>query len=145
MSAEGGLFDTLAGRYADGVPNLDGVLKAWSGESIYVDRRGRAPEHVEHPIVALCLAIQPQVMQSLRDHGVMRGRGFTARFLFSFPKTVLGTRLLDPAPVPIEVENAWSRAVRDLARPSDKTDKTPPVLRLSREAELVLTEFRGSA
>lgn len=143
MSAEGGLFDTLAGRYSDGVANLDGVLKAWSGESIYIDRRGRPPERVERPILSLCLAIQPQVMESLRDQGVMRGRGLTARFLFSVPKTALGTRLLDPDPIPAEVEAAWSSVVRGLARPSDRTDRTPPVLRLSPEAATALTHFRG--
>lgn len=142
MSAEGGLLDTLAGRYAEGVANLDGVLKAWSGESIHVDRRGRASEFVERPILALCLAVQSQVMENLRDQGVMRGRGLTARFLYSLPKTLLGTRMLDPEPVPAAVEGAWSRVVRELARPSDKTDRTQPVLKLSMEAESVLTGFR---
>lgn len=144
MSAEGGLFDTLGGRYADGVANLDGVLKAWSGEPIHVDRRVRAAEHVERPILALCLAIQPQVIEGLRDNGVMRGRGLAARFLYSLPTTMLGNRELDPAPVPADIEAAWSRRIRELARPSDRTDTTRAVLGLSVEATAALTEFRAS-
>jgi replicative DNA helicase len=43
ISAEGGLFDILAGRYSNGAPNLDAVLKAYGCESIRVDRKGRDP------------------------------------------------------------------------------------------------------
>ena len=33
IEAEGGFLDILAGRYSHGVPNLDAVLKSWSGGS----------------------------------------------------------------------------------------------------------------
>jgi hypothetical protein len=34
ISPEGGLFAILAGRYSSGTPNLDLVLKAWSGDPV---------------------------------------------------------------------------------------------------------------
>lgn len=135
----------LAGRYSDGVANLDGVLKAWDGESIRVDRRGRDAEHVDRPILSLCLAVQPQVLETLRDKPAMRGRGLAARFLYSVPETALGTRNLDPSPMGSTVTEAWSRLLRELARPSDRTDGTDgtPVLVMSAEALRLHAEFRA--
>ncbi len=45
-SAEGGLFDMLAGRYSSGVPNLDWALKGHAGDTLRVDRKGRPAEYV---------------------------------------------------------------------------------------------------
>ena len=41
LSDEGGLFDVLAGRYSDGLPNLETVLKAHEARPIRVNRKGR--------------------------------------------------------------------------------------------------------
>jgi len=51
MSPEGGVFDTFAGRYSSGVPNLDTLLKGWSAEPVRVDRRGARQHHdgLDHP------------------------------------------------------------------------------------------------
>ena len=38
LSSEGGVFDLLQGRYSNGIPNLDLVLKAHSGDPERVDR-----------------------------------------------------------------------------------------------------------
>jgi len=38
LSSEGGVFDLLQGRYSNGIPNLDLVLKAHSGDTERVDR-----------------------------------------------------------------------------------------------------------
>ena len=43
ISSEGGIFDTLAGIYTKNV-NIDVMLKAYSGDSIRVDRIGRESE-----------------------------------------------------------------------------------------------------
>jgi hypothetical protein len=41
ISAEGGLFDILAGRYSNGVPALDVWLKGHAGDPLRIDRKGR--------------------------------------------------------------------------------------------------------
>lgn len=43
LSSEGGVFDLLQGRYSNGIPNLDLVLKAHSGDAERVDRGSRPP------------------------------------------------------------------------------------------------------
>src|SRR5262249_23330320 len=62
ISAEGGIFDIIAGRYNGNVPNLDLWLKGHSGDMIRVDRKGRAPEYVPRPAMTLGLMIQPEVL-----------------------------------------------------------------------------------
>ncbi len=111
LSAEGGLFATIAGRYSDGVANLDVFLKGYSGDSIRVDRRGRQSEFVPKPHLTLCLTVQPQVIESFSEQREFRGRGFLARFNFSFPQSVVGYRESKVAPVPEELARNWARSV----------------------------------
>jgi len=133
ISDEGGLIDTIAGRYSDGVANLDGVLKAWSQLPIRVDRKGRDAELVERPVLTLCLAVQPVVVERLAADPVLRGRGLPARFLWFWPHTRLGRRRDDTSPVPPEVSRAWDELVRELstlpAKPAQPAQ--PPASRSS--------------
>lgn len=103
LSAEGGLFDILAGgRYSSGAANLDAVLQAHDGrEPILVDRKGSAPIRVEHPRLTLGLAVQPQVLESVGKSDAAVGRGFLARFLYSVPATRVGSRRVSK---PVETE-----------------------------------------
>lgn len=103
LSAEGGLFDTLAGgRYSGGMANLDAVLQAHDGrEPIQVDRKGSEPLRVEQPCLTLGLAVQPQVLQQAGKSEAAEGRGFFARFLFSYPESRVGGRRMS-ARIPLE-------------------------------------------
>jgi len=49
LSSEGGVFELLQGRYSKGIPNLDLVLKAHSGDAERVDRGSRPPVIPEKP------------------------------------------------------------------------------------------------
>lgn len=91
LSEEGGIFATLAGRYS-GTPNLDAVLKAHDGGTIRVDRRTSDPLFVENPALTMGLAVQPSVLRSLADEEALRGRGLIARFLYSVPRSLVGSR-----------------------------------------------------
>jgi hypothetical protein len=97
LSAEGGIFDLMAGRYSEGIPNLEVFLKAHSGDPFYVDRVNRPPEHVASPALTLGLAVQPEVLRGLARKKAFRGRGLLARFFYS---SALGTR-------------SWQRAGRE--------------------------------
>ena len=100
LSAEGGLFDTLAGgRYSSGMANLDAVLQAHDGrEPILVDRKGGDPIRVEKPCLTLGLAVQPQVLAQAGESAAAEGRGFLARFLYSYPSSRVGRRLMRNRP-----------------------------------------------
>jgi len=92
LSAEGGLFDIISGLYSEGRSNIDGILKAYDGESIRVDRRSRKPLHVPRAVLTLGLAVQPEVIQGMAQNKKFRGRGLVGRFAFSLPRSMVGTR-----------------------------------------------------
>jgi len=80
ISAEGGIFDIIAGRYSPkAAPNMDLWLKGHSGDPLRVDRKGRPPEHIPRPALTLGLMIQPTVLGAIAANHQFRGRGFLAR------------------------------------------------------------------
>ena len=107
LSAEGGIFATMAGRYSAGTPNLEVFLKAHAGDLLRVDRKGRPAEHVEHPALTIGLAVQPEVLSQLADMPGFRGRGLLARLLFALPENTVGRRRIGPDPVPADVAQAY--------------------------------------
>ncbi|WP_369055942.1 YfjI family protein [Kineococcus terrestris] len=114
-SAEGGFFELLAGRYSNGLANLDTVLKAYSGDPIRVDRRGREPEFVPSPALNLVLTVQPDVLRYVGAHQTMTGRGLLARFWFLLPPSTVGRRRVDTAPVPEALREEYAHRLRALA------------------------------
>jgi len=114
IEAEGGLFDILAGRYSKGVPNLDAVLKCWSGEAVHVDRKSGPPIVLHDPVLTICLSPQPEVVRGLADKPSFRGRGLLGRFLFLLPRSRVGKRKVEPLPIPQTVQTRYAAKVRGL-------------------------------
>lgn len=140
LSAEGGIVDTLAGRYSGGVPNLDAFLKGHAGDPLRIDRKGRPPEYVRSPALTVSVTVQPSVLQTMGRHTVFAGRGLLARFLYSLPASTVGSRKVGAAPVPEAVAADYAARVADLARTlAGWTD--PAVLTLTPEAGQVLLDF----
>jgi replicative DNA helicase len=94
LSAEGGPFELMGGRYNQAGPNLDVYLKGHSGDSIRVDRvkRGNDSCIIDSPSLTCGLTVQPDVLQQLSDKPGFRGKGLLGRFLYSLPKNTLGNR-----------------------------------------------------
>jgi putative DNA primase/helicase len=135
LSSEGGVFDLLAGRYSGGIPNLDLVLKAHSGDSERVDRGSRPPVFLRHPLLTVGLSPQPSVLHGLASKPGFRGRGLLGRFLYLLPPSPLGYRSLEAPPIHSLVASAYEaglRAILDMP-PAVGTDgdDVPHVLRLS--------------
>ena len=130
LSAEGGLFGTLAGRYSEKGANIDAVLKGHAGDALRVDRVGRPPEYVDNPTLTLGLAVQPNVLEGLASVPTFRGRGLLARFLYSLPASNIGFRPNDNPPVPPLVTAAYSSGMEKLLRlemPTDQDDAPQPL------------------
>jgi replicative DNA helicase len=138
LSAEGGCFSTLSGRYS-GTPNLEVFLKGHSGDMLRVDRKGRPPEHIPRPALTLGLAVQPQVLRDIASMPGFRGRGLLARILYSIPPNTVGTRKIRTDPIPEDIRDTYAASIRALVLTLAEWDD-PAVLMLTPEAaELLLT------
>jgi len=142
LSAEGGIFSILAGRYSGGVPSLEVFLKGHSGDMLRVDRRGRPPEHIPRPALTLGLCVQPEILRAIADMPGFRGRGLLARILYSLPANLVGHRQIGTPPVPEDVRDVYGSSVRSLVLTMNEwTD--PAVLQLTPgAAELILAAER---
>ncbi|QLA21249.1 DUF3987 domain-containing protein [Desulfolutivibrio sulfoxidireducens] len=148
LEAEGGIFDTLAGRYSNGVPNLDAVLKFWSGESCQIDRRGREAVYLDNPHLTLVISPQPDVVRGLADKPGFRGRGLIGRFLYFMPQSRLGYRRGETSPIPWAIADAWKATVsRILSLPwtvGEHGKDTAHVVSLEPGAYAQWKEFAGA-
>ena len=143
MSTEGGLFETMAGRYSEGVVNFDVHLKGFSGDTLRVDRKSRPPEYVPQPALTLCLTVQPDVIRGLAGKRGFRGRGLLARFLYSHPRSLVGYRSTTPPPVPDELRQGWDQMLRDILKIPDPTKGQEHAIRLSPDAFESFQAFRN--
>lgn len=93
LSAEGGIFEIIRGRYSK-VLNMDIFLKGHSGDYSRVDRSGSGTTQLESPALTIGIFAQPDVIQKLPKE--FNGRGLLARFLYSVPKDFRGYREIRP-------------------------------------------------
>jgi hypothetical protein len=139
LSSEGGIFDLLAGRYNSGIPNLDLILKAHSGDAERVDRGSRPPVYLRYPLLTIGLSPQPDVLRGLSARPGFRGRGLLGRFLWMLPPSPVGWRTFEAPQVSERVETAYTAGVwAILDTPLDTGDdgeERPHILRLSVEAQ----------
>jgi len=138
ISSEGGLFSIMAGLYTNGKVNLDPFLKAHSGDSIRVDRKGRASEDIPDPCLTIALSIQPQVLEEVIGNGSFRGRGLPARFLYSMPVSIIGNRRYETTPISDECKTRYKELCFDLM---SITNESPAILKLTDESSALSKQF----
>lgn len=145
VEAEGGIFDTLGGRYQNGTPNLDIVLKSFTGDSVIVDRKNNKTTKMTNPALTLCICPQPEVIRQLREKPGFLERGFIGRFLYWFAKSRMGFRRIDSKKAPAATVAKYDRAIRNLlpieCERDDYGNLRPHVLKLSDEAKQAWVEF----
>ncbi|MFA7265816.1 MAG: DUF3987 domain-containing protein [Candidatus Nanopelagicales bacterium] len=115
-SAEPGLFDTLAGRYANGKEDISPILSSHSGDQLVVNRLGREGARVDRPALTMILTVQPARLSDLARIEGSHELGLMGRFMFSVTDSYRGTRKHRDAPaVPNQLRDQWTRLVRSLA------------------------------
>ena len=92
MSTEGGIFNTLAGRYDNNNTVIDIILKGYSGDRFIQDRMTRKGVSLNSPLVTMLLYVQPIVIREVMENSEFMGRGLNARFLYSIPPSAIGKR-----------------------------------------------------
>lgn len=145
MSTEGGLFETLAGRYSSGVPNIDVYLKGYSGDPLRVDRKSRPPEFVPNPALTVCMTVQPSVICDSFARPMFRGRGLLARFLYSLPKSKVGYRSIKPVFVPDNLREDWHNGIMAILKLAEPQPGEEHAMQLSPEADAIFEKFREEA
>lgn len=136
-SAEGGVFDSIAGRY-DRAANFDIYLKGHAGDTISVDRIGRKSNYIAKPRLTMILTIQPSVLHGLMDNATFRGRGLCGRFLYAMCKSKVGRREVSPAPMSDTVRAEYRQFVRRIL-----ADQGSGIVRLSDDANHIREEYQA--
>ncbi|MGW3943285.1 YfjI family protein [Streptomyces phaeochromogenes] len=139
MSAEGGIFDIIAGRYS-GAPNMEVFLKGHAGDRLRVNRQTRK-EYIDAPALTIGLAVQPDVLQEIGKVKGFKGRGLLGRFLYSLPVSTVGEREVITEPVPEQTAATYTARVIALTLSlAEWTD--PAVIQLSPEADAALIAYQ---
>ena len=137
ISAEGGAFDNIVGRYTK-KPNLDVWLKGICGDTIRVDRINREPDYIRNPALSMIISAQPNVLSEIMKDGILDGRGLLARLLYI---NVTGTpipREFQSVPIPPGIRETYRDLIFELLqRPADK----PVTLCLASEAVDQMNQF----
>jgi putative DNA primase/helicase len=114
LSDEGGIFETMAGRYSNGIPNLDLILQAHAGAPVRVDRGSRPSVFLYHPALTIVISPQTDVIRGLALKPGFRGRGLLARYFYALPNSPLGYRKLESKPIWQSVRDAYSQGIHAL-------------------------------
>lgn len=138
LTDEAGLFDMMGGKYSGNTPNLDNYLKGHAGSNLRIDRGSRPSEYIPRPALTIGAMAQPEAVRALNGHAMFRGRGLLARFAYSMPVSLLGTRKTDTAAVPPLVLATYEAKIRALLRLECGTDTAgnlePALVRLTPDA-----------
>ena len=137
MSAEGQVFDLMAGLYSkNSAPQFDVYLKSHSGDTLRTDRLSRKAVYVEQPALVCAYAIQPEVIRGIAGNPAFRGRGLLARFLYACPRSTIGNRQICPPPIPEGISNTYQAGILALAKHAPTG-----ILRFSDAADNCLREW----
>ncbi len=93
LSPEGGVFDVISGMYSVKVTNLNIFLSGYDGEPVKIDRKSGSVTRA-HPLLTFEICAQPQVLNNVITNPNFTGKGFSHRFLFCQPESLIGRRKL---------------------------------------------------
>ena len=148
MSAEGGIFDTIGGRYSNNAPNIDVLLKGHAGDMIRVDRMGRDSEIIYNPALTLGLTFQPSIIQNILKQPSFRGKGLLGRFLYVMPNNLIGYRDIDTAAINPAIKVAYLNSIRNLIANlidfENSNQKESLSINLSNDARHVFRQYQST-
>ena len=111
LSDEAGIFKNFMGRYSNGIPNLDLLLKSWGGDKYQKDRCNGCAISLVNPLLSICVCGQPFILNELISSEPCIASGTTARLLYVFPKSKIGERKYETPPVDEKLLDEYGRIV----------------------------------
>lgn len=136
LSAEGGIFEIVGGRYSNGKSNVEIFLKGHSGDYCAVDRMGRT-EALNNPALTIGLFVQPSVIKSFPNS--FKEIGLLGRILYSIPPSRVGYRKIRPEPIKSSLKELYEINTLKLLRLH--TDE-PLELSFNEEADELLQKLQ---
>jgi replicative DNA helicase len=140
LSAEGGFFRDIAGRYNE-KSAIEIALHGYSGETYKAHRKGSPPLEIKHVRLSLGITAQPIVLREALGSDEFVQRGLIGRFLVSTPALRTEPRLLHPAAIPKIVAAQYTSLIERLVRTNLAH---PPQLTVSTDALDLLDTVRAA-
>lgn len=138
LSDEGGLFDVIAGRYSNGIPNMDLYLKAYDGSPVSILRRS-GYTNLYKPFLTMGFLVQQSVLDSILHNSSFTGRGFMQRFLYSFPSSKVGKRNALGKPLDENLKKDYCELITRLLNIDYKSEI--PVIKMNDKACIMFSDF----
>lgn len=111
LSDEAGILKNFTGRYSNGIPNLDLLLKSWGGDRYQKGRCNGCSISLANPLLSICVCGQPFILNELMSSEPFRASGMTARLLYVFPKSKIGERKYETPSVDEKLLDEYGRIV----------------------------------
>lgn len=114
LSAEGGAFGIVAGRFAGNSkapPDMDVYLSAWSGDAGDADRVSREGTRLKAPALTIGMFVQPQVLREVSSIYGADEKGLTSRFLIAKVQPCADRQHYLGPPMDEGRRDAWARTV----------------------------------
>lgn len=138
LSSEGGIFETIAGRYSNGIPNMDLYLNGYDGSPVSILRR-TGDIKLDNPLLTMGFLVQPDVLNGMLNNSAFCGRGFTQRFLFSFPNSKVGERKATGKPMDNDIQRRYDELITRLL--NMKYSDNIPVIHMNNKSCIMFEEF----
>jgi putative DNA primase/helicase len=115
ISAEGGIFGIMAGRYnGNGNGNIDVYLKGHAGDPCSNHRISRNSQSMDSPSLTICLAVQQDIIREIGANKQFRGRGLLGRFWFCYCQHRVGYRKRQRETIPEALKLEYREHIIDL-------------------------------
>ena len=132
------MFEVIAGKYSNEAADTGVYCKGYSGSRIITDRIGRETVTIEHPALSINAMIQPGLLAKYMGNEVFRTSGLMARFLYSFPPSMLEYQQPDSPPIDRALRDGYRQAVNGMLV---TTMEEPAVLELTAEAKELFSQY----
>ncbi len=137
------LVDNLLGRYNPGKTTDESLyLSAFSGDFVRVDRQGRDAVVLNHPCLALCWFIQPDLLATMLGEESLSASGFLPRLLLchthATPRRIEG----EAQALSDHTRGQWAQLVTDLLATFHDAEN-PHRIAAAPEAAALLTQFHN--
>lgn len=140
---EGDFLNVLTGRSYQregGSVNLQAVLSGYTNSNLDGERIQRGEWHIPRASLAMCMGVQPKLLEEFMKDLKGADRGLHARFLYFSPESMIGKRAVSMKPVPDKLDRWWRGMIETL---ETTARKEPLIIEFDHEAEEAYISFCG--